>query len=51
VVLFTIADEVLVDGHPEYDLLDPLARLGKDEWGVRAEVTSVRRPRRPSDIT
>jgi flavin reductase (DIM6/NTAB) family NADH-FMN oxidoreductase RutF len=51
VVLFTVADEVLVDGHPDYDLLDPLARLGKDEWGVRAEVTSVRRPRKPSDIT
>jgi flavin reductase (DIM6/NTAB) family NADH-FMN oxidoreductase RutF len=50
VVLFTVADEVLVDGHPDYDLLDPLARLGKDEWGVRAEVTSVRRPRKPSDI-
>jgi flavin reductase (DIM6/NTAB) family NADH-FMN oxidoreductase RutF len=51
VVLFTVADEVLVDGHPDYDLLDPLARLGKDEWGVRAEVTSIRRPRKPSDIT
>jgi flavin reductase (DIM6/NTAB) family NADH-FMN oxidoreductase RutF len=50
VVLFTVADEVLVDGHPEYDLLDPLARLGKDEWGVHAEVTSIRRPRRPEDI-
>ena len=50
VVLFTVADEVLVDGHPDYDLLDPLARLGKDEWGVHAQVTSVRRPRKPSDI-
>ncbi|HET9828986.1 MAG TPA: flavin reductase family protein [Nocardioidaceae bacterium] len=50
VVLFTVADEVLVDGHPDYDLLDPLARLGKDEWGVHAQVTSIRRPRKPSDI-
>lgn len=50
VVVFTVADEVLVDGHPDYDLLDPLARLGKDEWGVGAQVTSVRRPRRPGDI-
>jgi flavin reductase (DIM6/NTAB) family NADH-FMN oxidoreductase RutF len=50
VVMITIADEVLVDGHPDYDLLDPLARLGKDEWGVRAQVTSIRRPRTPDDI-
>ena len=50
VVLFTVADDVLVDGHPDYDLLDPLARLGKDEWGVHAQVTSIRRPRRPEDI-
>jgi flavin reductase (DIM6/NTAB) family NADH-FMN oxidoreductase RutF len=50
VVLITVADDVLVDGHPEYALLDPLARLGKDEWGVRAEVTSIRRPRTPEDI-
>lgn len=50
VVVFTVTDEVLVDGHPDYELLDPLARLGKDEWGVGAQVTSVRRPRRPGDI-
>jgi flavin reductase (DIM6/NTAB) family NADH-FMN oxidoreductase RutF len=50
VVLITVADEVLVDGHPEYDRLDPLSRLGKDEWGVHAQVVSVRRPRRPDDI-
>jgi flavin reductase (DIM6/NTAB) family NADH-FMN oxidoreductase RutF len=46
----TAAEEVLVDGHPEYDRLDPLARLGKDEWGVAAQVRSIRRPRRPEDI-
>ena len=50
VLAIVVADDVLVDGHPEYDLLDPLARLGKDEWGVRAEVTSITRPRKPSDI-
>ena len=48
--MVTVADEVLVDGHPEYELLDPLSRLGKDEWGVRAEVTSIVRPRTPGDI-
>lgn len=50
VEVITVADAVLVDGHPEYDLLDPLARLGKDEWGVHAQVRSVRRPRTPEDI-
>jgi len=46
----TVADDVLVDGHPQYDLLDPLTRLGKDEWGVGARVVSVPRPRKPEDI-
>jgi flavin reductase (DIM6/NTAB) family NADH-FMN oxidoreductase RutF len=48
--LITVADDVLVDGHPDYDRLDPLARLGKDEWAVHAHVRSVRRPRTPNDI-
>ncbi len=50
VVLISVADEVLVDGHPEYDLLDPLSRLGKDEWGVHTQVVSLVRPRTPDDI-
>ena len=50
VQVITVADQVLVDGHPDYVLLDPLTRLGKDEWGVRAEVRSIRRPRKPEDI-
>jgi flavin reductase (DIM6/NTAB) family NADH-FMN oxidoreductase RutF len=50
VVLMTVAEHVLVDGHPEYDLLDPLARLGKDEWGLHAQVRAIPRPRRPEDI-
>jgi flavin reductase (DIM6/NTAB) family NADH-FMN oxidoreductase RutF len=50
VVSVSVADAVLVEGHPEYDLLDPLTRLGKDEWGVKAQVRSMRRPRRPADI-
>ncbi len=50
VVTITVADDVLVDGHPEYALLDPLSRLGRNEWGLRAETTSMRRPRTPNDI-
>lgn len=50
VVLITVAEDVLVDGHPEYDRLDPLSRLGKNEWGVHTQVISIRRPRTPDDI-
>jgi flavin reductase (DIM6/NTAB) family NADH-FMN oxidoreductase RutF len=50
VVLFSIADDVLVDGHPDYERLDPLARLGRNEWGVHAQVRSIKRPRTPADI-
>jgi flavin reductase (DIM6/NTAB) family NADH-FMN oxidoreductase RutF len=50
VVLISVADEVMVDGHPEYDLLDPLSRLGRNEWGLRAEVTSLDRPAKPDDV-
>lgn len=50
VQLITVDPDVLVDGHPEYALLDPLSRLGKDEWGLHAEVLSVPRPQRPEDI-
>lgn len=50
VQLITVDDAVLVDGHPDYGRLDPLARLGKDEWALHAEVRSVPRPQRPDDI-
>jgi flavin reductase (DIM6/NTAB) family NADH-FMN oxidoreductase RutF len=51
VVTITVADAVMVDGHPEYDRLDPLARLGRNEWGVGARVTSIDRPATPEDIS
>jgi flavin reductase (DIM6/NTAB) family NADH-FMN oxidoreductase RutF len=47
--LVSVASDVLVDGHPEFTLLDPLARLGKDEWALRPAVVSVPRPKRPED--
>jgi len=50
VVAITVADRVLVDGHPEFALLEPLARLGKDEWALPGEVVAIRRPRTPDDI-
>ncbi len=50
VQVISVADEVLVDGHPEFLRLDPLSRLGKNEWGVHTQVTSLVRPRSPQDI-
>ena len=44
VVAISIKDEMLVDGHPEYALLQPIARLGKDEWAVDAHVIATPRP-------
>ena len=46
----SVAEDVLVDGHPEFARLDPLARLGKEEWALPAEVIAVPRPKRPEDI-
>ena len=48
--MICVDDRVLVDGHPDYRRLDPLARLGKDEWALHAEVRSIPRPNRPEDI-
>lgn len=51
VTMITVEHEVLDDdGHPVYERLDPLARLGKDEWALHAEVVSLRRPVRPEEI-
>jgi flavin reductase (DIM6/NTAB) family NADH-FMN oxidoreductase RutF len=45
VVHAAIAEEVLVDGHPEIDRLRPLARLGRDEWSLIGEVRRISRIR------
>lgn len=50
VVAISVDEEVLVDGHPEFARLDPLARLGRDQWALHAEMVSIRRPARPGDI-
>jgi flavin reductase (DIM6/NTAB) family NADH-FMN oxidoreductase RutF len=49
VQMISVTDDVLVDGHPEFRLLDPLARLGKDEWALHAEVRAMPRPATPED--
>ncbi|MGZ4535135.1 MAG: flavin reductase family protein [Nocardioidaceae bacterium] len=51
VQLISVADDVLVDGHPEFARMQPLARLGRAEWALPGEVVSIPRPYRPEDIT
>lgn len=51
VVAITVKDDVVADGHPQFDLLQPLARLGGTQWGLPGEVLSTPRPSRPDDIS
>lgn len=44
VVAITVDEAVIVDGHPEFGLLQPVARLGKNEWGLPSDVISTPRP-------
>lgn len=50
VVAITVDEDALVDGHPDMAHLQPVSRLGKDEWGMPPEVRATPRPRRPEDI-
>jgi flavin reductase (DIM6/NTAB) family NADH-FMN oxidoreductase RutF len=50
VLAITVDDAALVDGSPAMEHLQPLSRLGGDEWGLPPEVVAVRRPQRPEDI-
>ena len=50
VLAITVDPDVLVDGHPEMANLQPVSRLGKDEWGLPPEVRATPRPRKPGDI-
>ena len=46
VVHLSVAREVLTsDGLPDVRLLDPAARLGRDEWGALGEIFTLVRPR------
>jgi len=44
VVGIHVDDAVLKDGHPEFDLMEPLSRLGRNEWGLPNEVIRIDRP-------
>lgn len=44
VVAITVDETMIVDGHPEIGRLQPVARLGRNEWGLPPEVISTPRP-------
>lgn len=43
VVVAAIASDVIEDGHPRIERLQPLSRLGRDEWGQRPAVREISR--------
>ncbi len=43
VVHAAVDSDVLVDGHPSIELLQPLSRLGADEWGLTTETREIAR--------
>ncbi|WP_457206020.1 flavin reductase family protein [Nocardioides sp. P5_C9_2] len=45
VVATTVRSEALVEGHPSMAHLEPVSRLGRDEWGLPPEVVRLTRPR------
>lgn len=47
VVAVTIWQQSLVDGHPAMEGLQPVSRLGRNEWGLPPEVVAIERPGRP----
>ena len=49
VVAITARSDVLEDGHPAMRHLQPLSRLGRNEWRMPPEVVAVDRPRRRGD--
>lgn len=50
VVAASIKEDVLDGNHPTMEGLQPLSRLGRDEWGLPPEVFRITRPGRPEDI-
>ena len=50
VLAITVRDDALVDGRPAMAALQPLSRLGGDEWGLPPEVIHIRRPTSPDDV-
>lgn len=45
VLAFSVVSDALVNGRPDVGRLQPVSRLGSDEWGLPPEVTHLKRPR------
>jgi flavin reductase (DIM6/NTAB) family NADH-FMN oxidoreductase RutF len=50
VTAFTVAEDVLVDGLPDIELLRPVSRLGRQQWGRPPEVFDLVRPTSVEDV-
>lgn len=51
VLLVAAREDVLAaDGYPAAELLQPLSRLGRNEWGLPPEVFTLDRPTTPEDV-
>jgi hypothetical protein len=50
VAAITVRSEALRDGHPDMEHLQPVSRLGSNEWGLPPDVVTLDRPRRPEDV-
>ncbi|MDP3968898.1 MAG: flavin reductase family protein [Nocardioides sp.] len=51
VLLVAAREDVLAtDGYPSVDRLQPLSRLGRNEWGLPPEVFTLDRPTSPEDV-
>lgn len=44
VVVLTVVESALDGDHPTMSALQPVSRLGRDEWGLPPEVVRMRRP-------
>lgn len=50
VVTITVRTEVLEDSHPAFGRLQPLSRLGRNEWGLPPETVAIDRPGSTDDV-
>ena len=50
VLAVTVWESALDGDHPTMAALEPLSRLGRNEWGLPPEVLALDRPGRPEDV-
>lgn len=50
VLAASVKPEVLEGTHPTMAGLQPLSRLGRNEWGLPPDVVAIDRPQRPEDV-